>query len=45
MISFCTEDILESFERWRHRETLPADADKKVSMWVARWYNAKGVVL
>ncbi|CAA3016800.1 Low molecular weight -tyrosine-phosphatase slr0328 [Olea europaea subsp. europaea] len=26
------EDILESFERWRHRETLPADADKKVRL-------------
>ncbi|KAL6566933.1 hypothetical protein OROMI_015337 [Orobanche minor] len=26
------EDILEAFERWRHREPLPADADKKVQL-------------
>ncbi|KAI5666620.1 hypothetical protein M9H77_16473 [Catharanthus roseus] len=26
------EDILEAFERWRHREPLPADGDKKVKL-------------
>ncbi|KAI3450685.1 hypothetical protein Pfo_007350 [Paulownia fortunei] len=26
------EDILGAFERWRHRETLPVDADKKVRL-------------
>ncbi|XP_073144452.1 uncharacterized protein [Henckelia pumila] len=26
------EDILEAFERWRHRETFPIDADKKVEL-------------
>ncbi|KAL3653585.1 hypothetical protein CASFOL_003266 [Castilleja foliolosa] len=26
------EDILEAYERWRHREPLPADADKKVRL-------------
>ncbi|KAL3828547.1 hypothetical protein ACJIZ3_017349 [Penstemon smallii] len=26
------EDILKAFERWRHRETLPIDADKKVRL-------------
>ncbi|GFQ02121.1 putative low molecular weight protein-tyrosine-phosphatase slr0328 [Phtheirospermum japonicum] len=26
------EDILDAFERWRHREPLPADADKKVRL-------------
>ncbi|KAI3461312.1 hypothetical protein Pfo_017975 [Paulownia fortunei] len=26
------EDILGAFERWRHRETLPADAAKKVQL-------------
>ncbi|KAL3850323.1 hypothetical protein ACJIZ3_012205 [Penstemon smallii] len=26
------EDILEAFERWRHRETLPFDAHKKVRL-------------
>ncbi|PIN25406.1 Protein tyrosine phosphatase [Handroanthus impetiginosus] len=25
-------DILEAFERWRHREPLPVDADKKVQL-------------
>ncbi|CAA0825212.1 Unknown protein [Striga hermonthica] len=26
------EDILDAFERWRHKEPLPANADKKVQL-------------
>lgn len=26
------EDIIAAFERWKHRETLPADAAKKVQL-------------
>lgn len=30
----CAEDLLSSFERWRHREPLPDSGPKKVRMLI-----------
>jgi hypothetical protein len=29
-IGFCAEDIMEAFNKWKFKETLPDDAHKKV---------------
>jgi hypothetical protein len=32
LLMLAVEDILEAFNRWKFKETLPADAHKKVSV-------------
>lgn len=42
-VMFALEDILEAFDRWKFRETLPDDAHKKVSM--IKLLSSSGAVL